>query len=684
MREDRRHPAPCRKTGSTHALLSVFWVAASALTATAADIRVEGLRSIKESEVLDLLGDRLVHVKSKPPSVSRASDAAFLLESLMKRQGFQSPDVKPVISGNTIRLVVNEGPRLSIGSVYVPGFEEEEQVRLSKLFKLPGQERVLSPGQEPPFKESDIAEGLSLLVADFRSRGYWRADAKVEKQAIAPGTAEMTFVIRITPGKLHHLGEPRFDGAPDHLLASLRAKTAPHVGKVANTDLLTSIRSEVESIFRATGYPLETYKMNRILSDTTLANATLTPRFIIKFGTRQKLDQVIVKGAQKTDVERVTKRFDTLRDDWFDAEEFDKRLKKILATGAFSSVRVENSTDAEGNLDATLNVVEGKARGASVYGGFGSYEGGILGVKYHDRNLFGNLWNFGVGLEASSRGFLGDIRLSDPWLFDTETYLGLRLFSVTRSLEGYDKFETGLSAEFSRDDLGEHIDASLIIGTSIVNVDSNGIPRDQLGETVYTHNYIRADVGYDRRDDPVSPTKGYHLNALLEAGFIAADSNSNYVKFETLGAGYIPVTKKSQVNLGARIGMLFPSSGVDEFPIDLRLFTGGADSVRSFRFNELGPRSRSNDPLGGETYWVANAEYVHSLFGPMKGVGFIDAGHLSAVNDGFSFESPEIAVGLGLRIDLPVGPIRLEYGHSLTQDAGDPSGVWHFAIGTAF
>ncbi len=634
---------------------------------------------MKESEVLDLLGDRLEHVKSKPPSAARASDAAFLLETLMKRQGFQQPDVKAEISGNTIRLLVNEGPRLSIGSVNVPGFEEEDQVRLSRLFKLPGQERVLRPGQDPPFRESDVPEGLKLVEADFRSRGYWQAEAKVGKRGVTPGTGELAFVIRVDPGRLHHLGAPRFDGAPPELLESLRAKARPHVGKVADTDLLTTLRGEIEGIFRATGYPLETFKMNRILE-----NGILTPRFIIQFGTRRKLGEVIVKGAEKTKTERITKRFDDLRDDWFDAEAFDKRLKKVLATGAFSSVRVENTTDESGMLDATLHVVEGKARGASAYGGFGSYEGAILGLKYHDRNLLGNLWNFSTGLEVSSRGVLGDIRLSDPWLFDTETYLGLRLFSVTRALEGYEKFETGLSAEFSRDDLGEHIDASILFGTSIVNISEDGIPRDQLGETIYTHNYVRADVGYDRRDDPVSPTRGYHVNALLEAGFIAADENSNYVRFDTNAGGYIPVGKKGQVNLGARAGMLFPSSGAAEFPIDLRLFTGGADTVRSYRFNELGPRTRSNDPLGGETYWVTNAEYVHVLFGPLKGVGFVDAGHLSAIGNGFDFASPEVAAGLGIRIDLPVGPIRLEYGHNLTQDLGEPSGTWHFAIGTAF
>ena len=182
----------------------------------------------------------------------------------------------------------------------------------------------------------------------------------------------------------------------------------------------------------------------------------------------------------------------------------------------------------------------------------------------------------------------------------------------------------------------------------------------------------------------MSPTSGYHINTLLEAGLILGDVNSNYVRFDTLAAGYVPIGKKGQINLGARTGVLFPSEGATDFPIDLRLFTGGPDSVRSFRYRELGPRTTSNDPAGGESYWVANAEYVHSIAGPVKCVGFFDAGNLSALEQGFNFASPEIAVGMGVRLDLPVGPIRFEYGHNLTRDEGEPSGTWHFAIGTAF
>ncbi|RYD85404.1 MAG: hypothetical protein EOP84_02620, partial [Verrucomicrobiaceae bacterium] len=43
-----------------------------------------------------------------------------------------------------------------------------------------------------------------------------------------------------------------------------------------------------------------------------------------------------------------------------------------------------------------------------------------------------------------------------------------------------------------------------------------------------------------------------------------------------------------------------------------------------------------------------------------------------------------VAAGLGVRLDLPIGPVRLEYGYNLTRDLKEPKGTLHFAIGTAF
>ena len=67
MKKGKRRPRYSRKTGAPPAL--VFCLLSAGLL-SAADLRVEGLVSMKEGEVLDLLGDRLIHVRNKPPSAT--------------------------------------------------------------------------------------------------------------------------------------------------------------------------------------------------------------------------------------------------------------------------------------------------------------------------------------------------------------------------------------------------------------------------------------------------------------------------------------------------------------------------------------------------------------------------------------------------------------------------------------
>jgi outer membrane translocation and assembly module TamA len=77
-------------------------------------------------------------------------------------------------------------------------------------------------------------------------------------------------------------------------------------------------------------------------------------------------------------------------------------------------------------------------------------------------------------------------------------------------------------------------------------------------------------------------------------------------------------------------------------------------------------------------------EFIRALAGSLKAVGFVDAGSLSTGYDGLADSEIDYAAGLGLRLDLPIGPVRLEYGYNLTRDRGEPAGTLHFAIGMAF
>jgi hypothetical protein len=89
-------------------------------------------------------------------------------------------------------------------------------------------------------------------------------------------------------------------------------------------------------------------------------------------------------------------------------------------------------------------------------------------------------------------------------------------------------------------------------------------------------------------------------------------------------------------------------------------------------------------PIGGEAAWHANAELIRSIIGSLKAVTFFDVGGISQQYDTLESSNIDLAVGFGLRLDSPVGPIRVEYGYNLTRAPDEPVGTIHFAIGVAF
>jgi outer membrane protein insertion porin family len=89
-------------------------------------------------------------------------------------------------------------------------------------------------------------------------------------------------------------------------------------------------------------------------------------------------------------------------------------------------------------------------------------------------------------------------------------------------------------------------------------------------------------------------------------------------------------------------------------------------------------------PLGGEASWVVNAEVSRPVAGPLSAVAFMDAGALGREFSELASAEIEVALGLGVRLDLPIGPVRFEYGYNMTRDKDEPAGAFHFAIGVAF
>lgn len=227
--------------------------------------------------------------------------------------------------------------------------------------------------------------------------------------------------------------------------------------------------------------------------------------------------------------------------------------------------------------------------------------------------------------------------------------------------------------------------------------------------------------GRDRRNDPFYPTAGSSMSLELRnaSRFIGSDPDLQFTKLVGDASWYWALPRQSVLVARLRGGVVFGQRialGTDTsvfIPQQERLYAGGANTVRGFRQNELGPVVYLPDtvrvcaeptgpcvtpataqdtvyfssdtaktpsrilPVGGNTVAVANVELrMPSPFIPdrLQLAFFVDAGQVwtrGASGAEQSFGNLRFTPGVGVRIASPVGPIRLDVGFNpYNRDSG--------------
>ncbi|MFT6240053.1 MAG: outer membrane protein assembly factor BamA [Akkermansiaceae bacterium] len=627
----------------------------------AAEIEFVGLRSYTKKALEEAIAGRLDYISKRPATSFRADDAAFLVESYLRTHGLPDATVAwNLPPGDTIVLTVEEGLPKFLGTLNVQGYEDAEAVQ--NQFKAPFPESE----EKRAFEAEAIDTGLTRVRDLLHADGYWQATV-TSTQGTRTATGEIPFILQVTLGPLFTLFPPTLK-TPVPPTAKLRQHLQDVLGKEATAETIVAIRKTIAESYRRRGYTDIGLDMSKESDGSRLRLAfTLTP------GEKFTVRSFNLAGLQETVPSRVRNRFVGLVGETFNENRVNDEIKKLLSTGAFESIRLNSKEFNETQLDLTLHLSEAKARGYSFALGFGSIEGYVVGARYYNRNLWGRLWNLSAGIEVTSLGLLGEVTLTDPFFLGRDLSMNNRTFLITRDYDSYRKFQGGGSTEFSWKK-GKYYSATAGAEVSI-NAISSTLPDELIGPTNYLNHRLSFRQKYDRRDDPTLPSDGWFARLDAVLGLVNGDTNIGYLETNAQLSYYHSLGESSAYALGLRGGLIYTSSEENELPIDLRKFLGGANTVRSFPERQMGPQFDSS-PLGGNSWWVANAEYTRTLKGPLKGLVFLDAGALD--------DDLELAAGLGIRIDLPVGPIRFEYGRSLSRDDREPSGAFHFAIGTTF
>ena len=153
---------------------------------------------------------------------------------------------------------------------------------------------------------------------------------------------------------------------------------------------------------------------------------------------------------------------------------------------------------------------------------------------------------------------------------------------------------------------------------------------------------------------------------------------SQYLKLET-GLGFTKnFSPQSQIAGKGRIGWMMPYGKADATPEERRFYAGGANSMRGWLFNTLGPGSSTSDVasnFGADIKLELGLEYrlkLFRIFNQSSGITFFtDIGNIwdrtgpyalnmRSLTRDFAWDS-----GAGLRIGSPIGPFRFDFAYKL-------------------
>ena len=656
-------------------MLLVCMGATLAPAASPANVSFAGAQSFPAEELRRTLAEQLNDIAASGLTPARADDAAWFLGSFYRKQGFPNAEVTFDIRGSQLVLNVKEGMRTVVHSLTFAGNRSfPDKTLYEYLLGVPAERLAES---KLPYNESEVAAGAGRVRDFYISEGYLDATADISGTRIRPGGKHADLIIRINEGPNFTLGEIIFTGRPTfprkELIAALNVKP----GAAFTPYGADEMQRNLQGFYRAKGYISAKVTAR---SDRALAKDGRVPvTFACEPGPQFRVGKIESRGMDRLSHDFIVKRFASLTGKVYDPAKLEERYRELIKTGLFKSLHVRPSPDGPDTLKLDVVVEEAKAKELGFELGYGSYDGVSAGVNVGDRNFLGYGRPLSLGIQYSQRGLRGELLYVNPWLLDSTWALRARLYSQLRDEDGYSKVSNGIRLDLSRH-FAPHWEGGGYVVAEKTTISDPTIDEALIGPRRYVLAAVGLTQTIDYRDDAMNPTRGWVLSTsadidALDGRIAFARASFRYSWYRTFG--------KSLFGIGARAGWIIPLDDEESVPIDLRYFNGGGTTVRSFAERKLGPKDRGGNPLGGEFYSVLNAEWDFPIAGALGGAVFADAGSLSEKSGG-GLEDIRYAIGAGLRYQLPIGPMRLDYGYNPSPKSGEKSGALHLSFGFAF
>jgi outer membrane protein insertion porin family len=680
---------------------------------TIGEVLIEGAEAVSSSKIRKEISTK----PGDPLSDEKLNDDRQKILKLYEDKNYTDVKVLPKTSelpDKRMRVVfsIDEGPKLVIRRISFIGNDSVLPKDLAKVMKTKTANILSFLTKAGRLTPSQMDEDKEAIRSLYQNRGF--ADMRVTdvQTTPLPNGNGVDLVISISEGVQYRVNKLSIEGStivpPADLARFLKMKE----GSLYTPDGQGGDLKTIRDYYGSRGY------VDMVVQPQVApaGEGQVDLSYRIDEGVQSYVNLINVQGNTKTKDKVIRRELAVQPGGIFDTTLVDVSKTRLMNLNYFSKVDMApQDTLVPGRKDLDV-IVEEKKTGSFNFGaGFSSIDSlvGFAELQQSNFDLF-NWPNFtGAGQRFRIRGQYGlqrqdfTMSLTEPW------FMG---YKVSVGGEFYYHAATFLSSVYSQSNLGGALQARKAINPftalrgeyrleniRIYNLTGNygSAISDAGANSPYTKSAILLGLDYDNRDSLFLTRKGQSisLSGVVAGGGLGGNVqdyglNLEAKKYFALPWDMILLTKGS-------LGLMNPwGSGTkgsinNAPPIFDELYLGGANDMRGFAFREVGPKDQYGNPIGGNTSVYGTGELTFPIIPRLRGAVFTDWGFVNpnswdfspaqATIDGETSAGLNGDVGIGARIELPIGPIRIDWGYPVMHDQWNKSnGQFNFNVGYTF